>query len=401
MGYSSKSAGKVVRTDPAEKAIIKGYLVSPGRPSGEGWLELQGDVVSRMGYGNGMPTGGQVFDFGDNLVCPGFIDLHVHGGGGYDVMDGSVAALQAIACFHARGGTAAFLGATVSEDCDRLQAVLNTAAEYCSRRDPAGAKMLGVHLEGPYLNPVKKGAHAAEALKLPDVGEMRELLTGKGDLVRMVTLAPELPGSIELISFLHQQKVKVALGHSTAGRDELAAAVAAGLCHGTHMFNAMGEFHQRDPGTAGWILQMSAVTVDVIADGVHVHPAVIGMLLKLKGVDKVALITDAIGAAGRQEKHCKLGGQQVYVCAGAARLADGTLAGSTLTMNRAVANMVQMVGIAVEEAIQMASLNPAVILGLEGVCGRLEPGLKGNITVMDREFNVLATFVEGKKVVNF
>lgn len=387
-----------------DKIIIKGCLVTPDRPMGAGWLELHGGIISRVGNDDALPPGRRLLDFGEKLVCPGFIDLHVHGGAGYDVMDCSPAAIDAVARFHARGGTTAFLGATMSAGHHRLREVLAAAAAYRRSQSPAGAAMLGVHLEGPYLNPVKKGAHAPEELMLPDVREMQGLLSETGDLVQMVTLAPELPGGLDLIAFLTGRGVKTALGHSVANLDDLAGAAAAGLSHVTHMFNAMGELRHRDPGTAGYLLEMPEITVDLIADGVHVHPIVIRMLLKLKGIDKTALITDAIPAAGLADGCYELGGQKVRVKAGVARLAkgtlaDGTLAGSTLTMNRAVAYMVQEVGIPVEAAVQMAALNPAGILGLDGMYGKLEAGYKGNVTVLDRDLNVAATFVEGNRVV--
>lgn len=381
-----------------DKIIIKGCLVTPGRPTGPGWVELTGGFISRTGSGENLPPG-QVLDFGEKLVCPGFIDLHVHGGAGYDVMDGSAEALEGMAMYHARGGTTAFLGATMSAGRPRLKKVLAAAAEYSIRQNRPGAVLLGIHLEGPYLNPVKKGAHVPEDIRLPDIMEMQELLGETGDLVKLVTLAPELPGGRELAAFLSERGIRTALGHSTANDDELSGAAAAGLTHATHMFNAMGEFRHRDPGTAGYVLQMPEITVDVIADGVHVHPVVINMLLKLKGADKTALITDAIRAAGLPDGCCELGGRQVWVKGGEARLADGTLAGSTLTMNRAVANMVKEVGVAVEQAVQMAAYIPARILGLDGLYGRLEAGMKANVTVMDSNFNVVATFVEGKRVV--
>lgn len=401
--------------------IIKGCLVTPGRPTGPGWLELRGGVISRVGSGDYVPPGGrlpdgrppdgQMLDFGANWVCPGFIDLHVHGGAGYDLMDGTPAAVGAVAQFHARGGTTAFLGVTMSAGRSRLKQVLAAAAEYRRRQSQAGATMpgampgavpgavmLGIHLEGPYLNPVKKGAHAPGELKLPDLQEMQELLAEAGDLIKMVTLAPELPGGQEMIAFLTRRQVKTALGHSAANYDDLAGAAAGGLSHVTHMFNAMGELRHREPGTAGYLLEMPAITADVIADGVHVHPMIIRLLLKLKGIDKTVLITDATRAAGLTDGCFELGGQKIWVQDGAARLADGTLAGSTLTMNRAVAYMVQEVGIPVEAAVQMAAGNPAGVLGLDGIYGKLEAGYKGNVTVMDRKFGVAAVFVEGNRV---
>lgn len=382
-----------------DKIIIKGQLVSPGCLIRTGWLELQGDVIRKVGFDHVLPPGaGQVFDFGESYVCPGFIDLHVHGGGGYDVMDGSREALEAVARFHARGGTTAFLGTTMSAAGPRLKKALVAAAEHRRRLNQAGATMLGIHMEGPYLNLVKKGAHAPEGLKLPDTGELEELLAGTGDVVKMVTLAPELPGSLDLIKFLTRRGVRTAVGHSVAGNDDLAAAAAAGLSHGTHMFNAMGGFHHRDPGTAGHLLLIPGITVDVIADGVHVHPAAISMLVKLKGIDRVVLITDAIRAVGLPKGCYELGGQEVFVQAGEARLAGGALAGSTLTMNRAVGYMVRSVGLSIGQAVQMASLNPARVLGMDDRHGRLESGFTASVTVIDRDFNVAATFVEGERV---
>lgn len=392
-----------------DRIIIKGYLLSPGRREGPGWLTLCGELITGVGGEGDSPPGGRVFDFGDNLVCPGFIDLHVHGGSGCDVMDGTAAALGTIARFHAGGGSTAFLGTTMSAEYGRLREVLAAAACYRSKPEQPGAILLGVHLEGPWLNPAKKGAHKPEELKIPTAAAMEEILSGPGvrhemameirEQVKLVTLAPELPGSRELIAYLQKNGTRTAAGHCAAGFEELSDAVAVGLSHATHMYNAMGEFRHRDLGTAGILLLMPEITVDLIADGIHVDPGAIKILLALKGAGKVALITDATRAAGMPEGCYELGGRQIRVGSGAARLADGTLAGSILTMNRAVAYMVNTVGVPPVQAVRMASLNPAVILGLEGLYGQLEAGKRASITVLDREFNVVATFVEGKKVI--
>ena len=384
-----------------EKILIKGNIVFPGevfpRP---GLLEIADGVISHTGErGSSVPGAGyRVYNFGDSYVCPGFIDMHVHGAGGADVMDSTPESLSLMARVLAEGGTTAFLGTTMSAPRQELvQAVANAAAVML--KETGGARLIGIHLEGPFLNPEKKGAHIGANLRPPGIAELNEYIEAGGGMVRMMTIAPELPGAIEVIRYAVSLGMVVSLGHSAATITQVHEAYAAGLSHVTHAFNAMGAFHHRDPGTIGAILSMRELTVDIIPDGFHVHPAVIKALVLAKGTDRVAAISDCSRAGQMTDGIYELGGQKVTMKDGVVRLADGTLSGSTISMAGGVKVLVEEVGLSIGEAIQMASANPAVFLGLRSK-GTLAPGKDADITVLDRNYRVLMTMVGGKIVVS-
>ena len=295
-------------------------------------------------------------------VVPGFTDLHVHGAGGCDVSDGSADALEQVCRVHASHGTAA-LCATVlaSSPDDTLKALEVIRAATGSRL--GGALVLGAHLEGPFLNPSKAGAQPRTHLRQPDPVLLDELTAAAGSSLRVVTLAPELPGALALVERLRDQGVVVAMGHSDATYDQAMAGVEAGCRLTTHTFNAMRGLHHREPGLLTAALLDSRVTTEVIADGHHVSAPALRLLWRLKGPGKVALVTDCTAALDAPPDRARLGRLPVTVTAGAVRLPDGTLAGSALTMERAVANMMDLAGLSLPEAAVAASTTPAALLG--------------------------------------
>jgi len=266
------------------------------------------------------------------------------------------------------------------------------------KKGTAGAEILGIHMEGPYINPEKKGAQKEDEIKKISLKEFLEFNQASSNLIRLVTIAPEMPGAIGLIKYLCKQGIIASVGHTNATYVQTQAGIRAGLSHVTHTFNAMRGLHHREPGVVGAALTSPELTVEVIADGIHIHPIVLKILTKIKEDEKVVLITDAMRAAGLKEGTYDLGGQEVIVAKGQARLKDGTLAGSVLTMDKAVKNMVNKIGIQLPKAIQMASFNPARSIGVENRKGSLEPGKDADIVILNKKLEVELTMVASKVI---
>jgi len=382
----------------ADKLFIKGRVVTPDGIYENRVVETDGSRISFVGeHGQIFPgEGHRVFDFGPNFICPGFIDIHVHGAGGGDVMDGTFEALNRMSEQLAAGGTTSFLATTMSDSRTALAAAVKNA-DMARSRGTAGARIIGVHLEGPFLNPLKKGAHREKDLRLPDVSELAGYIDTGRDLVRMITIAPELPGATEVIQYARSRGVIISLGHSTATITQVEEACGLGLSHVTHAFNAMAGLHHRDPGTAGAVMSMRQLSVDIIPDGHHVHPSIIKILVRAKGIDAVSVITDSIRAGGLGDGSFELWGRMVKVVNGRACLADQTIVGSTISMAQAVRNIVEDIGLPLDKAVRMASTNPAKFLGL-GSKGVLAPGSDADIVVLDHNYRVLLTVAGGKVI---
>jgi len=344
-----------------------------------------------------IPSGAEIIEAKDKFVVPGYLDMHLHGGGGYDFMDGTYQAVQQIALTHTRFGTTALLPTTMTATRKQIIQSLKSIRE-AKLKGTEGAEILGVNLEGPYISPVKKGAQKEINIKEPSIEEFAEFNQASGNLIRVVTIAPEMPGAIDLINYLHKQGIIASVGHSNATYVQAQAGIQAGLSHVTHTFNAMRGLHHREPGVVGAALSSPKLTVEMIADGIHLHPVVIKILLQAKGSEKVVLITDAIRATGMSEGIYDLGGQEVTVAKGQARLKDGTLAGSVLTMDKAVRNLVTKVGVSLMEAVQMATFNPAKRLGVEDRKGSLESGKDADIVILNKKLEVELTMIAGKVV---
>lgn len=334
----------------------------------------------------------------DGYLCPGFIDVHLHGGGGADVMDASPGALNQLARTHAKHGTVGFLPTTVTAPYEALHRVLEAVEETVSGQ-PEGAEILGVHLEGPHLNPARAGAQNPEYLTPPSLPEMQRLMERFPGRIRWVTVAPELEGAQPLIEFLHSQGVVVSVGHSDATYEQTVEAFQWGVRHATHTFNGMNPLHHRAPGVPGAVLTTRHVSAELIADGFHIHPGVARLLWQVKGPDRLLLVTDAMRATDLPDGRYDLGGLEVDVQGGAARLAGkGTLAGSTLTLERAVAWMADVVGVPLAEAVRLASLNPARKLGVSERLGSLEVGKDASLVLLDASFRVRLTLRRGELI---
>lgn len=329
------------------------------------------------------------------VLLPGFIDVHVHGSIGHDTMDASAEALSALSRFFAEHGVTAFLPTTMTAPHAATLAAVQAVAQQPAV-PTAGARLLGVHLEGPYISPKYPGAQAASSIRRPNLAEFRELLAAGP--IRMITLAPEELGADALIAEALRHNVKVVLGHTNATYEECEAAIASGVSQATHTFNAMSPLHQRRPGTLGSVLSNDAIYAQVIADNFHVHPAGVKILARCKGVGRTILITDAMRATAQPDGEYDLGGQMVTVKDGQCRLPDGTLAGSTLTLERGLRNFIAATGLSLAEAWPATSRTPAQALGLDQELGALAPGYQADLVLLDQQLQVVATIVAGRVV---
>lgn len=340
---------------------------------------------------------GGVIDAGGANLLPGLIDIHTHGGGGREVMDADPAALAELSAFYASHGVCAFLATTWAASPKAISSALE-AIQTAAARPLPGARLLGVHLEGPYLNPARSGAQNPDKITRADPASAEAWLAS--GLVRLITLAPEFPKNLDLTRRCARLGIRVSAGHTDASYEQILAAQKAGLTQITHTFNAMSPFNHRAPGAAGAALELPGLYCEVIADLVHVHPAALRLLYRLRGPDELILISDSIRAAGLADGRYPIGPDDprlLVVQDGAARLEDGTLAGSILTLEKALFNLKTATGRPLSELWPTASRTPARALGLQKT-GDLQPGYRADLTILDDSIAVLFTAVGGKAV---
>ena len=333
----------------------------------------------------------------DQTVVPGFIDLHIHGAAGADTMDATPEALKTIAAALAREGTTSFLATTITQEKTNIEKALENAGSYIQEDNQTGsAEILGIHLEGPFINEKRAGAQPREYILKPDLDLFKQWQKLAGGHIKLVTIAPEMENGLELIGFLKESGVIASIGHTDAVFDEVEAAVNAGARQITHLFNGMRGMHHREPGTAGSALLFKELMIEVIADGIHIHPQMIKLALSAKGTDGTLLITDSMRAKCLKNGVYDLGGQDVHVADGKALLEDGTLAGSILKMNEAVRNIAKFTELTLLEAVQLASTNPARQLGVLERKGSITAGKDADITVLNDQFEVELTLCRGE-----
>lgn len=362
--------------------------------------------------GGAEPVDGEVVALGGRWLLPGFVDVHVHGGNGAQFNTGDPAEVQRAARFHARHGTTALLATTVAAPIDELLSALDAIAAASTAPVPGAAEILGAHLEGPFLSAIRPGAMEAEHFRVPGADAVDAARAGAGATlsdaaerllaapgVRSISLAPELPGALELTRRAVAQGVLVSLAHTDAGYAQAVAAIDAGARAVTHAFNAMRPLHHRDPGLLGAALDRDELTCEVICDGVHVDPAAVRLLMRLKGAERTMLVTDAIEATGLPDGDYRLGGRSVCVRAGRATLpGSDTIAGATLTMDGALRNAVAFGGVTIADAARMAATTPAELLGLGARKGSIAPGRDADLVVLDADLSLARVLVRGRWV---
>lgn len=362
-----------------------------------GFVLVEGGKIKAAGPMNELPSVEKethIVDLqGKHTVVPGFIDIHIHGAAGADTMDATPQALQTMATALPREGTTSFLATTITQEAASIERALQNAATFGSK--PGQAELLGVHLEGPFINTVRAGAQPKDSILQPDIELFKKWQAAANDQIKLVTMAPELENGLEFVRYLASTGVIASVGHSDALFTDVEAAVEAGANHVTHLFNGMRGMHHREPGVAGSALLFEKIMLEMIADGIHIHPEMVKLVMKAKGVDGVILITDSMRAKGLQDGTYELGGQEVTVADGKAVLADGTLAGSILKMDDAVKNIIGFASVTLEQACKMASTNPAKQLKVFDRKGSIAPGKDADLVVLDENLNVKQTYCRG------
>lgn len=332
----------------------------------------------------------------DCYLVPGFIDMHIHGAGGADVMDANLEALQTISAKLAEEGVTGFLATTMTAAPEQIEAALAMIPK--AVKNLSGAAILGIHLEGPFISNEKMGAQAGQYILSPDVALFNRWQALAEGMIKLVTLAPEQENALSLVAALKDNNVIASIGHTNANYEKTVEAISAGCTHATHLFNAMPTLGSRSPGPVAAILNSDAVTAEVIVDGHHLHPATCKLTLRSKGVSKLVLVSDAMRGKCMGNGHFELGGQEVIVAHGKATLADGTLAGSVLSIPKAIKNMMNFTDCSLEDAIIMATMNPAHQLKLNATKGSIEVGKHADLVVLDEHLKVALTMREGEVI---
>ncbi|HSP92813.1 MAG TPA: N-acetylglucosamine-6-phosphate deacetylase [Vicinamibacterales bacterium] len=376
--------------------ITNATIHTPGRVIPRGSVVIDGSRIVAAGAAGDVPvaTGATVINAGGMILVPGFIDLQLNGAFGHD-FTADPAAIWRVAAGLPRYGVTAFLPTIITSPREQVEAGMQVVRDG-RPKDFRGAAPLGLHVEGPFLNPKKKGAHNQQYLRPPTPEAVAGWSPASG--VRLVTMAPENPGALEVIAALASRGVVVSTGHSMATYDEAVAGFDAGARYGTHLFNAMPALGHRDPGLPGALLADDRMTVGFIADGVHTHRSIIALVWRMLGPRRMSLVTDAMAALGMPPGSHRLGDYDVYVDATSCRLADGTLAGSILELDQALRNLLDITGCSLDEALETMTTTPAKLLGLDGERGRIAPGYTADIVLLSSDLRVQTTIASGEVV---
>jgi N-acetylglucosamine-6-phosphate deacetylase len=383
---------------PLAVCLKNGIIYTERQVLGSGTILMEEGKISRITqHLSAFPPDAQRLELPDGTrIIPGLIDLHIHGAAGVDVMDATPEAMETLARVLPREGTTAFLATTITQVPDAIERALSNAARFISRGKTGMAECLGIHLEGPFIHPDRAGAQPKEHIQRPDPDLARRWQELTGGLIRLVTLAPEREGGLELVRCFRELGVIVSIGHSDATYEECANAIREGASHVTHLFNGMRGLHHREIGVAGAAFLRKELSVELIADGIHVSPEMVRIAYGSITSQRLILITDAMRAKCLRSGIYELGGQVVRVEDGEARLSDGTLAGSVLQMNDALNNMRRFTGCSMEELIAMASANPARVLGVEDRKGSIAEGKDADLVALDEDGRVILTICRGE-----
>jgi N-acetylglucosamine-6-phosphate deacetylase len=375
-----------------------GTVLSPFDKFSPGRVVIRGGRIEAVGLVSDVRTPDNAIRFGASnmTLVPGFIEPHIHGCAGVDVMDATPESMSTICRALARHGTTAFLPTTVSAPVEALSSAIERIADLI-RTPSAGAQPLGIHMEGPFLNVEKRGTHQPSHVRLPDGMLLSNWITRSKGTIRLLTIAPELEGAAKVSTQGREFGVVVAMGHSNASFAQASAAADAGTRYAVHTFNAMRQFSHRDPGIVGAVLTDERIFAEIIADGIHVAPETVRLFAKAKGPARILLATDGTSATGMPDGAYALGSRQVQVRGGICRDEEGRLAGSTLTQDRALRNLLDWTRMSLADALLGLTVNPATALSLEGR-GRIAPGAFADLTLLDQNLQVSRTYVAGAVV---
>lgn len=361
----------------------------------KGTIRVENGLIHQIGN-HEIQSSDEVRDGGLGLyLSPGFIDVHIHGAGGADTMEGTFEALNTISKTICRHGTTAFLPTTMTQHPDLVRQAVRAVKDNHFRVE--GAQMIGIHMEGPFINVNAMGAQHPEFVTAPSVAAFTALTAEDEDFITTVTLAPEVAGAHDLIRYLREHDINASIGHTQATYEEAMAGIEAGCNHSTHLFNTMPPFHHREPGTVGAIFDTD-ITTEIIADGIHVAYPALRAASKIKGSQMTLLVTDAMMACGMKDGDYSLGGQSVLVKDGAARLKSGALAGSILTLDQAVANVFHHSSLPLFEVVRMASHNPAVLCGVGKNKGQIADGFDADLLIFDEDIDIKEVYIKGRRV---
>ncbi len=385
--------------------LLKGLtIVEEETTISNGYIVLKDGKIFETGTGTFSTIDEDLitYDFSshsDYKAIPGFIDIHIHGVNGADMMDATEEALRTMCTSLPYEGTTAFLPTTITQKPEKIIKALKKVAQYQEEQSQNGgqAEIIGIHLEGPFISPSKAGAQPIEHIVEPSIEAFQLFNEAAGGWLIVITVAPELPNGINLVRVASSQGIIVSIGHTEASFEKVEEAVEAGAKHVTHLFNQMSGLHHRDPGVVGAALSMEQLKVEIICDGIHVHPLVVKATIAAKGVENVLLITDSMRAKGQPEGVFDLGGQAVTVKEGTALLADGTLAGSLLRMDEAVRNVKKWTGCSLRESVKMASENPAKQIGIFDRKGSIKVGKDADIVILNENNQVVMTICKGER----
>jgi N-acetylglucosamine-6-phosphate deacetylase len=382
----------------APLVLDAGTILTPFERFSPGRIVIRVDRIDAAGALSDVrvPEGAVRIDASNLTLVPGFIEPHVHGCGGVDVMDATKDSMNIICRTLARHGTTSFLPTTVSAPAETLQSAVERLAT-CIHVAFEGARPLGIHLEGPFLNVVKRGTHQPANMRQPDAALLANLIQHSRGTIRLMTMAPELQGAAAVADVARKSGVAVGMGHSDASFSESRVAADGGTRYAVHTFNAMRQFAHRDPGIVGAVLSDDRVFAEIIADGVHVAPEVVRIFARAKGPNRIILATDATSATGMPDGQYALGKNRVQVTAGVCRDEEGRLAGSTLTQDLALRNLIAWSGMRLDDALLGLTANPAEALSLEGR-GRIEAGAVADLTLLNGNLEVVKTFAAGRLV---
>ena len=382
------------------KTIIKNIkIITPNLILDNHKIVINNNIIEAILNNNeNDPLVDKVIDGKNQYLSPGFIDIHNHGNSGFDTMDATFKALSKMADYHLNNGVTSFLAATMTNPTENIIKASSNVAEYIKQQNENTSKLLGIYLEGPFFNAIKKGAQPLKDIKNPNIEELKEFITASNKNIIAVSLAPELPNALDMIHFLLVNNIKSAIGHSNATYDEAKKAIDIGSTISTHLYNGMKSFSHREPSIIGACLTSDSLYTELICDGVHLHKTAIDIAKRCKGKNKIILISDAMRAAGLPNGEYELGGQKVISKDGEARLTDGALAGSTLNLNLAVKNMINLFDTDLLDAINMASINPAKAIGYDKSIGSIEVGKIADLLLIDESVNIKHIIKNGKQI---